>query len=258
MKIGFYDSGLGGAKLLKDIIDLGLNEEVFLLSDIKNNPYGTKSTTFIKELAIKNVKHLIDLGCEIVVVACNTATSVAIKDLRSIYKNVSIIGIEPAIKVASDDIKHKKIMLLGTTITTKGKKLKTLIERLNIKEDVQLLPLDKLVTLIESINFSNNYKKVYKYLKEELYKYDLKEFSHIVLGCTHFPIVKDVIEDITQEYGIKVIDGSLGIAKNLFKKIKKQSNKRLIHVIVTKKSNAYEKRLKEILINEEYDLKIKA
>ena len=108
MKIGFYDSGLGGIKTLKDILDMGLKEEIYFLADEKNKPYGTKAPELVKEIAIENIQKLVDLGCKIIVVACNTATSVAIKTLRKRFPKMEIIGTEPAVKLAVKEQSNKK------------------------------------------------------------------------------------------------------------------------------------------------------
>ena len=133
MKIGFYDSGLGGIKTLKDIIDMGLKEEIYYLADEKNKPYGTKTPEEVKKIAFENVKKLVDLGCKIVVVACNTATSVAIQDLREKFSQIEIIGTEPAVKLAVKEHSNKKILVIAKTITVNGEKLHKLINSLDVE-----------------------------------------------------------------------------------------------------------------------------
>ena len=241
MKIGFYDSGLGGVKTLKDIIDMGLTGDIYYLGDTKNCPYGTKNVDDLKKIIDENIKYLIKLGCKIIVVACNTATSVAINDLREKYKDIFFTGTEPAVKPALDDI-HKKILVMATTRTINGEKLKELIG--DNTNDVLLKSADELVPLIEN----NDIDGVNKYLKNELKNYDLNNISHIVLGCTHFPIVRENILNIVSEYNIKVIDGNYGIGKNLLKRIP-VNNYLNITVLLSKKSKGYIKLLQEILDN---------
>ena len=257
MKIGFYDSGLGGIKTLKDIIDMGLKEEIYFLADEKNIPYGIKSAEEIQKIAIENVKILIDLGCKIVVVACNTATSVAIETLRNQFKNIEIIGTEPAVNLAVKENLNKNILVLATTITVKGDKLKKLIKHLKFNSKIDLLAVDKLVTLIEDKNFINNQEEVNNYLKEILGRYNLSSYSHIILGCTHFPIVKENIEYILKQNNVetKVIDGNEGIGRNLFRKIgNKQGNFFSLKIITTQENEAFNKRVKEILKDIKYDI----
>ena len=256
MKIGFYDSGLGGIKTLKDIIDMGLKEEIYYLADEKNKPYGTKTPEEVKKIASENVQKLVDLGCKIIVVACNTATSVAIQDLREKFSQIEIIGTEPAVKLAVKEHSNKKILVIATTITVNGEKLHKLINSLDVEEKIELLATDKLVKLVEDENFTYNQKEVNEYILEFLKPYNLAEYSHIILGCTHFPIVKENIQEIVKDYGIKVIDGNEGIGKNLFNKILqyKKVNDEIkdetnldIKIINTLPSNSFEKRAKEIL-----------
>ena len=221
MKIGFYDSGLGGAKTLKDIIDMGLTGDIYFLADTKNCPYGTKDIDELNTIIDKNINYLINIGCKVIVIACNTATSVAIKKLRNKYKDITFIGTEPAIKPALED-KHNKIMILGTTRTVKGDKLKELVQD---SKDVYLVAADNLVKLIE------NNEDVDNYLKNLFKSYNMLDISHIVLGCTHFPIVKDSIKKLVSN-STKVIDGNVGIGNNLLSKIDK-SNDLTINVIIT-------------------------
>lgn len=247
MKIGFYDSGLGGAKTLKDIIDMGLTGNIYYLGDTKNCPYGTKSISELKEIIDENIKYLINIGCKIIVIACNTATSVAINYLREKYNDIFFIGTEPAVKPALDDI-HKKILVLATSRTINGDKLKELIG--NNAKDVLLKPADELVTFIEN----NDDNSINDYLNDIFSNYDLESISHIVLGCTHFPIVKDNIKDIVDKYGIKVIDGNNGIGRNLLKRIPTSKDLK-VTVILTKKNEEYINKLKGILDNTEFMVK---
>ena len=258
MKIGFYDSGLGGVKTLKDILGMGLKEEIFFLADTKNRPYGTKSKELVKEIVRKNVYSLVDLGCEIIVIACNTATSVAIKELREELPNIDLIGTEPAVKIAIDENLNKRVLLIATTITVNGEKLNSLIEKLNAKDKVDLLATDELVMLIENQFFTNSKKEVNQYLESILNKYDLKQYSHIILGCTHFPLIKSNIEEILNKKGlnIKVIDGNQGIGKNLLKKIEGRNSNHdqlKIHILTTDENEVFRKRVKETLENIDYD-----
>ena len=247
MKIGFYDSGLGGAKTLKDIIDMGLSGDIYYLGDTKNCPYGTKEINELKKIIDDNIKYLIDIGCKIIVVACNTATSVAINELRKKYPDIFFIGTEPAVKPALDDV-HKKILVLGTTRTINGDKLKELIG--DNTNDVLLRATDELVTMIEN----KDTDRINEYLNKVLSEYDLNSISHIVLGCTHFPIIRDNILDIVGKYGIKVIDGNMGIGRNLLKRIPTNDYLK-VTVILTKKNDEYINKLKGILDNTQFMVK---
>ena len=264
MKIGFFDSGLGGLTVLKEAIENeGLNEEIYYLGDTKNTPYGTKEESFVKEVIEDNIKYLVDIGCNPIVIACNTATCLSVNELREKYKDIVIIGTEPAVKVAADAHMNKRILVLATSITVRQEKLLNLVENLHIKNEVDLVAADKLVRFAESIDCNERGKEVEEYIKDILKEYDLKEYSHIVLGCTHFPLFvqnfKNVINEICPEANIDIVDGAKGISKNLMNYInilKKEDevvNKNVIKVITTKESEAFEIRAKQIL--NEHNLK---
>ncbi|MBQ8379190.1 MAG: glutamate racemase [Clostridia bacterium] len=258
MKIGFFDSGLGGLTVLKEVLKNDeLNEEIYYLGDTKNTPYGTKEESFVKELIEDNINYLINIGCNPIVIACNTATSLSVKELREKYKDIVFIGTEPAVKVAADAHMNKRILVLATSITVRQEKLLNLVENLKIKDEVDLVPADKLVRFAESIDCNERGQEVEDYLKDILKEYDLKEYSHIVLGCTHFPLFvenfKNVINELCPQGEISIVDGAKGISKNLMNYInilKKEDevvNKNVIKIVTTNKSKAFETRAKQIL-----------
>ena len=108
MKIGFFDSGLGGLTVLKEAIDNeALSEDIYYLADTKNTPYGTKDEEFVHSAIMNNIDYLVSIGCNPIVIACNTATSLCINDLRKKYENIIFIGTEPAVKVAADENRKK-------------------------------------------------------------------------------------------------------------------------------------------------------
>lgn len=250
MKIGFFDSGLGGLTVLKEALNSGINADFIYLADIKNTPYGIKDKEVVKKYIFNNIDYLVKNECEIIVIACNTATAICIDDLRKKYKNIIFIGTEPALKVAVDSNNVKNILITATTNTLKQKKLQNLILNLNVKDKVTLLALDKLVYFAE-----NNIDRsiVREYLYDRLNQYNLKTYSHIVLGCTHFPIYRDVFESIAP-VNVKIIDGSIGIVKNLYLKynmlaVNKPLNQTTTFV-VTKNSTTFINSAKKILNRE--------
>ena len=252
MKIGFIDSGLGGAKVIETAIELGITGDIYFLADLKNNPYGEKHPEYIKKITIENVSYLINLGCETIVIACNTATAVAINDVRKMFQNIKIFGIEPAIKAVVDS--PKKGIVLGTEVTLNQKKLNLLAERLNIKDKLELISANKLVKLIEN-NASN--EVIDEYLENIFKPYDLKDFSHIILGCTHYPIVKNNIENIVKKYNneIQIVDGSIGLIKNVLKSCPKVDYLNLT-LVLTEHSDLFEKQFKSI-VNHSYNVILK-
>lgn len=207
--IGIFDSGIGGTSIWKEIHELLPLENTIYLSDSKNAPYGIKSSKEIRNLSIKNTDYLIENGCKIIVVACNTATTNAITYLRSHY-NIPFIGIEPAIKPAALQSKTKKIGILAT----KGTLNSSLFEKTasNFKNDIEIIEQIGvgLVELIEEGKiYSNEMKSLLTlYLKPMI----AKNIDHLVLGCTHYPYLIPVIKDIIGNK-ITIIDSGLAVAR---------------------------------------------
>lgn len=204
--IGIFDSGLGGLSVTKEIISLLPNESTIYLADSINAPYGEKSKEQIIEFSIKNTELLVKLGCKIIVVACNTATTNAIKILRSNY-NLPFIGIEPAIKPAALNTKTGKIGVLATKGTLASDLFINTSSKFN---DVEFIEVEgkKLVSLIESGKIENT-KPL---LKEYLIPMIEKGADNIVLGCTHYPFLIPIIKEIVPKE-INIIDSGLAVAK---------------------------------------------
>lgn len=269
MKIGFFDSGLGGLTVLKEALgNEGLSEDIYYLADTKNTPYGTKDKELVKRIVEDNIDYLVKIGCNPIVIACNTATSLCIKDLRAKYSNVCLIGTEPAVKVAADSRKNKKILVLATTITVNQEKLHNLISTLNIEDEVELFPADELVKFAENINCNNMNKEINEYISTILDRYNLDEFSHIVLGCTHFPLFREnfkhVIKSRNENLKIEIIDGAKGISKNLIRNICKIkeidsyiADRKNITIITTSQNNSFKERAKQIITNEKLNFECK-
>ncbi len=207
--IGIFDSGVGGTSIFKEINGLLPYENIIYLADSKNAPYGTKSKGDILQLSIKNTEFLIENGCKIIVVACNTATTNAIAYLRTHYK-IPFIGIEPAIKPASLNTKSKAIGILAT----KGTLTSDLFHKTSdlYSKDITLIEQigEGIVTLIESGKaVSDDMRQLLKiYLKPMLEA----NIDHLVLGCTHYPYLMPLLKELLPEH-IKIIDSGLAVAK---------------------------------------------
>ena len=154
MKIGMFDSGMGGLTLLNKAVKELPNEDYVFYADINNLPYGTKSAEEIKGFADTALKFMVSRGCKAVVVACNTATSVAIESLRSKYA-LPILGIEPAVKPAVTHVGHKRVLVMATPVTVSQAKLHLLISSLDAEDDVDLLPMPELVRFAEREEFNS-------------------------------------------------------------------------------------------------------
>ena len=214
--IGFFDSGVGGISVLREAVKLMPNENYIYFGDSKNAPYGIKSVEEIKKLSFNAVDFLVKKNIKALVVACNTATSAAIDDLRLKYGNMPVIGIEPALKPAVELDREGKVIIMATPVTLSEKKFNRLMKKYEEKINIELLPCPGLVELIES-GFTHG-EKINEYLHNKLGKYLNDSMSAIVLGCTHYPFVKDEIKKIVGSK-VPILDGGSGTAKQLRRQI---------------------------------------
>ncbi|HNX24910.1 MAG TPA: glutamate racemase [Spirochaetota bacterium] len=215
MNIAFFDSGIGGVTVLHEALKMLPSEDYIYFADTLNAPYGTKSREEVRKLVFNAVDFIVSLGVSAVVIACNTATSVAIEDLRKRY-TIPIIGMEPAVKPAVEKSggTQKRVLVTATPLTIKEEKLKNLIDRIDNEHIVDLLPLPGLVHFAENFEFRNEIAA--GYLKKELAEYDMNRYGTIVLGCTHFLFYRNIFKRIIPEH-IDIIDGNIGTINHLKK-----------------------------------------
>lgn len=209
--IGVFDSGIGGLSVLAQIIKILPNEEYIYYADVDHVPYGLKTNKQIKEYVNQAVSFLISKDVKAIVIACNTATSIAIEDVRKKH-TIPIIGIEPAAKIAVEKRNNKRVLLMATPVTVRGKRLKELLKRVDKNHSVDLIAMPNLVKFAQKEDFSS--KEVENYILEQLKDYNLEEYSELVLGCTHFPFFKEILSKIFPK-DIQIIDGSFGVANQL-------------------------------------------
>ena len=214
MKIGFFDSGIGGLSVLHHAMKILPQEEFIFFADEDNVPYGTKSPEEVLRFVDEAFKFLIAQKVSAIVVACNTATSVAVKIMREKY-SLPIIGMEPALKVALDLFPNRKVLVAATAITITGEKIHQLIKNLHAENFAELKALSKLVEFAERQEF--NSAAVEKYLRDELADYNWKNFSSLVLGCTHFNYFKDTLRKILPPH-VKILDGNAGTVNELIRR----------------------------------------
>ncbi len=213
--IGVFDSGMGGISVLKELYKVMPQEDYIYFGDSKNAPYGTRMAEEIREMTIANVQLLLGQGAKGIVVACNTATAAAVRMLRSMYPDVPLVGIEPAIKPAALQPGHPTILVMATPMTIKGEKYKALMMRYEQKADIIGLPCPGLVEFVESGNTDGADLKIF--LEDLLAPY-LREIDSIVLGCTHYPFVRRLIEEIAGER-VRIFDGGLGTAREMRRRL---------------------------------------
>ncbi len=211
MKIGMFDSGIGGLTLLKEAFRQLPLEEYHYYADTDHVPYGSHTVDDIRKYSMDAAAFLLEKGCEAIVVACNTATSAAVSLLREKYP-VPVIGIEPAVKPALKLREDKRILVVATPVTVREKKLHDLIEREDVHHRVDMLALPGLVNFAERGEFDS--PEVKEYLDEELKTLDTGEYSVLVLGCTHFNHFKNVLKDYF-DGDICITDGKEGTVRRL-------------------------------------------
>jgi glutamate racemase len=211
LKIGFFDSGIVGVSVLYEALKMLPEEDYIYYADTKNVPYGTKPKDVVRGYVIEAAEFIASKGVKALVVACNTATSIAIEDLRKRF-DFPIIGMEPAVKPAVERTGGgKRVLVTATPLTIKEDKLKNLIHRIDGENIVDLLPLPGLVQFAEKLQFDDDV--VIPYLQEELSRCNGDEFGTIVMGCTHFSLFKDMYKKMFPN--ADVIDGSVGTVRNL-------------------------------------------
>ena len=222
MQIGFFDSGVGGITVLHEALKILPNENYIYYADVLNVPYGVRPKYEVKKFTFDAAEFIINQGVKALVIACNTATSAAIEDLRKKY-SMPIIGMEPAVKPAIEKNGncHKRVLVTATSFTLKEEKLKNLIEKVDNENIVDLLPLPGLVEFAEKLEFNEN--TVAAYLEKQLSEYDMKRYGTIVLGCTHFLFYSDVLRKLLPQ-GIDIIDGNMGTVRNL-KRVLEENNR---------------------------------
>lgn len=216
MPIAFFDSGIGGLSVLKNAIEKLPSEHYIYYADTKNVPYGTKPKESIVKYIFEAVEFLADKKIKTLVVACNTATSAAINDLRAKF-DFPIIGMEPAVKPAIEKNRSKRILVTATSFTLRERKLESLIADLDKKNIVDKLPLDKLVGFAENFEFDS--AEIRDYLKDSFDKIFIEDYETIVLGCTHFIFFKELIYELLPPH-IEIIDGNVGTVNQMIRILK--------------------------------------
>lgn len=209
MKIGIFDSGIGGVTVLKELLEFLPGEQYIYYSDSKNNPYGTKSHAEIQKLSLDATNFLLEKGCEIIVIACNTASAEAADFLRNKFSGIPIFAIQPAIKQVYDSPDFKNYTLAMATAATLGSsKFQELIKNYPVKNLITL-DCNGLAELIETGDETG----IKTFLEEKLAPYKGLA-KNVVLGCTHYPLVSKNIREILGS-DTKFFNGAKGLARNL-------------------------------------------
>ena len=204
--IGVFDSGLGGISVARQIAKDMPAEHVLYFGDSANAPYGIKTPEQVRALSFDIVERFVRQGVKAVVIACNTATSAAVNDLREHY-DIPIIGMEPALKVACDrgdvpsDPHHipQRVIVAATPLTLRERKFAKLMDRFDSNNTIFKEPCPDLVV-----------RTLHGYFDQ----YDMEHIDSVVLGCTHFVFYRDYFRELLPERAA-VIDGNEGTVRHL-------------------------------------------
>lgn len=214
--IAVIDSGVGGISVLRELIKVMPNENFIFFGDSINAPYGTKSVEEVRRLTTESAEHLFEEGCKGLVIACNTATSAAARYLRELYPEIPLVGIEPAIKPACFCTEHPTILAMATPMTIREEKFQRLMARFDEEADIIPLPCPGLMDFVERGDLDG--EDLRKYLTELFYEFRDVHIDAVVLGCTHYPFVGKMIQDVLGE-NVKLFDGGEGTAREMKRRL---------------------------------------
>lgn len=217
--IGFFDSGVGGTSVWKEVVQLLPHEDTIYLADSKHAPYGRKSHQEIIDLSIKNTDFLLEQNCKIIVVPCNTATTNAIKYLRETY-DVPFIGIEPAIKPAALKSDTRKVGILATKGTLSSELFNKTQREFAMDVNTIEIVGTGIVELIEK--GKKDSEEMRELLVEITEPFMISGIDYLVLGCSHYPYIKPLLKELLPAR-VKIIDSGAAVARQTLNVLKKNN-----------------------------------
>lgn len=214
--IGILDSGIGGLSVYAEIVRLMPEEAIYYYADSANCPYGNRSDDEIISLSRVCVRTLVESGCEVIVIACNTITSVAGSILRSEFSGIDIVGMEPAIKPAAAESKSGVVGVLATRATLAAEKYHSTRDR--YASDVKVVEIvgEGLVEMVE--NDMIDTRQCEDLVRVYIERLEREGADSVVLGCTHYPFLRGVIERVlegSEGGGMRVIDPAGAVARRV-------------------------------------------
>lgn len=216
LPIAVIDSGVGGICVLRELIKIMPNENYIYFGDSANAPYGSKSRQEVLGLTRKNLEMLKDRGIKALVIACNTATSASAKVLREENPDLIIVGIEPAVKPASEICARPRVLVMATGLTLREEKFTALVNHFSGKGEFIPIPCPGLVELIEQGDCDSS--EIDAYLADLFAPYKSNRIDGVVLGCTHYPHIKHMIAKHFPDSTV-IIDGGEGTARQTKRKL---------------------------------------
>lgn len=208
--IAVFDSGVGGISVLRALVREMPNEDYWYFGDSAHAPYGTKTLEEVRALTFSHVEHFIEYGAKAVVVACNTATSAAVRMLRNKYPDFTIVGIEPALKPAVLEKEHPNVVVMATPMTLREEKFHNLMDRYTELAHIIPLPCPGLMEYIEQ--GITDSAELEQFLKRLFAPFAPERIDSVVLGCTHYPFVSRELQKILGEE-VTLYEGGPGTAR---------------------------------------------
>lgn len=212
--IGIFDSGVGGLTVVQEIMNQLPNEEIIYFGDTARVPYGSKSKETVTKYSKQIIRFLLTKNIKAIIIACNTASSNSLEEVKKTF-DIPIIGVvEPGAIMAYENTKNNRIGIIGTEATIRSKSYTNAIKRHNKKIITFSFPCPLFVPLAEE-GWTNN-EISYLVAKKYLEQFSNKEIDTLVLGCTHYPLLKEVIQDVVG-VNVNLINPALEAAKDLKK-----------------------------------------
>ncbi len=210
--IGIFDSGIGGLSVLKAIRQLMPDAPLLYLADQAHVPYGSRPLKEVRQFSEAITRYLLERGARLIVVACNTASAAALKHLRATFPEVPFVGMEPAVKPAAEHTHSGVVGVLATPATFQGELYASVVERFGQGVKILQNTCPGLVTQIESGHLQS--AETYRILEDALKPMIKQGIDTVVLGCTHYPFVIPLIQQITGP-AVRVIDPALAVARQV-------------------------------------------
>ena len=214
--IGVFDSGIGGLSVANAIFSLLPQEGMHYFADTGRVPYGPRSRQEILQFSRQITQFLLDQGCKMIVVACNTATAAALEDLRREWPDVPFVGMEPAVKPAANATKSGKVGVMATLSTIQSERYAQLMNRFAAGVEVIENPCVGLVPLIEAGQL--NTPETHHLLEDILHPMLRQDVDTLVIGCTHYPFVLPIIRNIVGD-SCQIIDPAPAVARQVARRL---------------------------------------
>ncbi|WP_307215498.1 glutamate racemase [Paenibacillus tundrae] len=212
-KIAFFDSGIGGLTVLHRALQQFPEEQFIYYADTLHVPYGPKTADEVRGHIFDAVEAILRENVKAIVIACNTATSLSVKELRSRI-DIPVIGMEPAVKPAVEMNREsgKRVLVFATALTLSQAKYNELVSRVDDHNTVDSIPLPELVEWCEQLDFDED--KITDYFRMKMADLDLNKYGTVVLGCTHYPYYTAMLRKVLPAH-VRIIDGSTGTVNHL-------------------------------------------